>query len=78
LHLTSYSGANSFLMDVLPSLYIDNGEGKLDYQLYNTLAISYGQSKASGVLDKNFRIIRSDLVAEFAEKYMIGFAPEVA
>lgn len=69
LSLTSYSGKNSFLIPALHQLY--GGGNSIDYQIYNTLAFSAGQE--SGALDTNFRIIRQDLIAKFAENFLIGF-----
>lgn len=69
--LTSYKGENSILMSELKAIYGRfTGNNKLiEYQIYNTIA-SYDNNS---VLAKNFKIIKSDILCDFAEKFIAGF-----
>ena len=75
LGLTSYSGANSILVPTLHAIY--GSSPGMDYIIYNTLAFSSAGSPGSS-MDTNYRIMRSDMIAEMAEKYLIGFSNERA
>lgn len=66
--MISYANRNSITMDVLHSIYGNNDE--INYQLYNTIAFN-GREHTD--LTQNFKIIKSDMVAELAEKYIIGY-----
>lgn len=70
LEMASYSGWNSLIVDTLHMIYGSSPE--IDYVIYNTLA--FNSIGTSGALDKNYRIMRSDIIAEMAEKYIIGFS----
>lgn len=71
--LISYASSNAIAMNVLHSIYGENPE--TDYQLYNTLAFS---GRGSSDLVQNFKVIRSDMIAAMAEKYIIGYSTEFA
>ena len=66
--MISYANRNSIAMDVLKDIYGDTDMS--NYQLYNTIAFN---GKGNSDLAQNFKIIRSDMVAELAEKYIIGY-----
>lgn len=61
--------SQSMLLDLLHQIYGRSEE--TDYQLYNSLAFKDYQNR--GDLNTNFRIIRSDLTAYYAEKFIVGF-----
>lgn len=67
--MISYAGENAIAMNLLHQIYGQSPQ--IDYQLYNTLA--FHKRSGSDDLAVNFRIIRSDLVAQAAEKYIIGY-----
>lgn len=73
--MISYAGTNSIAMNLLHQLY--GNSDQTNYQLYNTLAF-YNSNKGKGDLGENFKIIRSDLVAQAAEKYIIGYSQKEA
>lgn len=73
--MISYAGENSIAMSLLHEIY---GEGpEVDYQLYNTIAF-HGKKGIPGDLKNNYDIIRSDMVAQAAEKYIIGYTQTTA
>lgn len=76
LGLTSYSGKNSLVIPALKQIY--GGSSLADYRIYNTLAFSQKEEEKKPELDKNFRIIRQDMITLFAEKYLIGFDTDLA
>ena len=71
--MISYSGSNSITMGLLRQIYGDSE--KINYQLYNILAF---HKKDNGVLGQNFKVIRHDMIAQAAEKYIAGFSDEFA
>lgn len=74
LRLASYGKSNSILMSELKKLYKNNSQ-LVDYQLYNTLA---NQKAGNHDLDENFKIIKSDVACDLAEKLIIGFESNLA
>lgn len=64
--------SKSVLLDLLHQIYGRNDQ--IDYQLYNSLAFKDYSDKNREDLNTNFRVIRSDLTAYYAEKFIVGFA----
>ena len=63
--------SKSILLDLLHQIY--GRSDQIDYQLYNSLAFKDHEGKDKKDLNANFRIIRSDLTAHYAEKFIVGF-----
>lgn len=73
IKLSSYSGENEILTKLLNQLYpgwqkIGSPEA---YMIYNALAFSYAKGREDAVA-YNYRIIRNDVIAIAAEKYLVG------
>lgn len=73
-NMTSYKNSNAILIPMLKQLYYShsNNLDQTNYQIYNTLAFDSKNGREPG-LDKNYRIMRSDLIVNFVEKFLIGF-----
>lgn len=74
LKLSSYGGENEILTQLLNQLYGSNWNqigSKKAYMIYNALAFSY-QKDRNDVVAENYRIIRNDVIAIAAEKYLAG------
>lgn len=72
VHLSQYSGKNSILMDSLHEIYGATWDDETAYAIYNALVFSWApESKGDGP-DKNYRIIRHDLILRTAYVYLAG------
>lgn len=65
----------SLLMKTLHEIY--GNSNKTNYQIYNSLAMTYKQAKegVNNTLDQNYRIIRGMLINQYAERFIAGFDP---
>lgn len=72
LRLVSTSASNSVIMKTLHNIYGDTDES--NYHIYNSLVISNVTNKS---IERNFNIIRSNLINEHAEKFIAGFDPNI-
>lgn len=70
LKLVSFSGQNSVLLQQLREVFNFNTENK--YAIYNGLAFSFTGYGDSRTPRENYRIIRTNLIAKNAEKYIVG------
>lgn len=71
VHLSQYSGKNSILMDSLHDIYGSNWDAETQYAIYNALAFSHS-SRRNDVIEKNFKIIKHDLIMRTAYIYLAG------
>lgn len=69
--VVSVSGKNSFLIPALHEFYGNND--KSNYMIYNALAFDVKRVEGKGAVNDNFRIIRQDLITQYAEKFISGF-----
>ena len=72
VHLSQYSGKNSILMDSLYDMYGSNWSPEMAYAIYNALAFSWSSEYKNDSADKNFRIIKHDLILRTAYIYLAG------
>lgn len=72
IHLSQYSGKNSILLDSLHDIYGANWDDETAYAIYNALAFSWAPELKGDAADKNYRIIRHDLILRTAYTYLAG------
>lgn len=73
INLISHSGSNSFIVKALKDIYREKerDEQVNEYNIYNAFAFAERGSNAS--LNTTFRILRQDLVLQYAEQFLSGF-----
>lgn len=73
INLISHSGSNSFVIKALKDIYSkkEQDEQINEYNIYN--AFAFGESGSSASLNTTFRILRQDLVLQYAEQFLSGF-----
>lgn len=73
INLISHSGSNSFIVKALKDIYSrkEQDEQVNEYNIYN--AFAFGESGSNASLNTTFRILRQDLVLQYAEQFLSGF-----
>ena len=73
INLISHSGSNSFVVKALKDIYSkkEQDEQINEYNIYN--AFAFGESGSNASLNTTFRILRQDLVLQYAEQFLSGF-----